>query len=606
MSQLKDLPESSPEITPEVLHLRDLLKAVREGRIRVPHFQRDFTWNRQQMQQLFDSILRQYPIGTLLLWESHRAPAKLSRLGPLLLPDSNRPSKLLLDGQQRLTTLAGVLLYDLLEHAEEESDPLRWLLYFDAAVSPTSNPFRYFSGLEADPVPDSAVRVSSLMDMNLLADWVLKLKEKLSEARSDSTTLERAKVKQWTDRARDAMNALNSYRIPVMTFYTDSLKLAVESFARLNKSGRLIGPDELVSALTYQEAEGDQEAFRLSTQLDGLLSDLSQQDFAEVGRVTLLRLVLVLANMDPYSTSWDALASDSLNENRTKLMESVQKARVGIAEATQFLKEEGIPNGRLLPYAMQLVGMAVFFGVRQSKEPLNSAQRKFLSRWLWVTSFTEGFGGLNPSRLTEQLVGLRDSLQNQPDPRLLPGVDLEAKAHPFPSRYDLRSARVRALLCVFLWQLRRQGCLDEAADCAQRIQKHGPEALARIVFGTRMTTEHRLLSSPANRLLILKDSPPRKAQRRWLLEMAPHHDKRPLLEGLGLTPELLSDLERPDDGGSFIQRRIKLLQGWEVEFMYEKGVNPPSETSEPVSSQLDAEDEAPLNDVLDPERPSPF
>ena len=59
--------EDAPEITPQVLHLRDLLKWVRQGRVGVPNFQRDFIWDRGRMLSLFDSIRKQYPIGTLLL-----------------------------------------------------------------------------------------------------------------------------------------------------------------------------------------------------------------------------------------------------------------------------------------------------------------------------------------------------------------------------------------------------------------------------------------------------------------------------------------------------------------------------------------------------------
>ena len=114
-------PEEAPEITPQVLHLRDLLKWVRQGRVRVPNFQRDFTWDRQRMIQLFDSIRKQYPIGTLLFWESTKPLPMYDRLGPLRLPESSGGKLLVLDGQQRLTTLAGVMLLDELERSDKET-----------------------------------------------------------------------------------------------------------------------------------------------------------------------------------------------------------------------------------------------------------------------------------------------------------------------------------------------------------------------------------------------------------------------------------------------------------------------------------------------------
>src|ERR1035438_3293014 len=118
--------EDAPEITPQVLHLRDLLKWVRQGRVRVPNFQRDFTWDRGRMLSLFDSIRKQYPIGTLLFWESSRPRPTTSHLGPLALPEFSGGKLLVMDGQQRLTTLAGVLLFDELPRsASEDRDPKR-------------------------------------------------------------------------------------------------------------------------------------------------------------------------------------------------------------------------------------------------------------------------------------------------------------------------------------------------------------------------------------------------------------------------------------------------------------------------------------------------
>ena len=107
--------EEAPEITPQVLHLRDLLKWVRQGRVRVPNFQRDFTWDRGRMLNLFDSIRKQYPIGTLLFWESAQQRPMLDNLGPLSLPPFPGGKLLILDGQQRLTTLAGILLLNEME-----------------------------------------------------------------------------------------------------------------------------------------------------------------------------------------------------------------------------------------------------------------------------------------------------------------------------------------------------------------------------------------------------------------------------------------------------------------------------------------------------------
>lgn len=106
-----DKEDETPEITPQVVHLIDLLKWAREGRLRVPKFQRDFVWRLQDIVDLFDSISKQYPIGTLFLWGADPMPEHRDHIGPLRLPDYKGQTWLVLDGQQRLTTLVGVLLF---------------------------------------------------------------------------------------------------------------------------------------------------------------------------------------------------------------------------------------------------------------------------------------------------------------------------------------------------------------------------------------------------------------------------------------------------------------------------------------------------------------
>ena len=54
-----------------------LMMQMREGLIRVPRFQRDFVWERKKIQELLDSIYKEYPIGTIFLWE---APSQYNHL----------------------------------------------------------------------------------------------------------------------------------------------------------------------------------------------------------------------------------------------------------------------------------------------------------------------------------------------------------------------------------------------------------------------------------------------------------------------------------------------------------------------------------------------
>lgn len=87
------------------MKIATILDHIDSGHIALPEFQRGFVWNRDQVRGLFDSLYRRHPVGGLLVWatESRTATHRGDR------PLAAGVIKLLLDGQQRMTTLYGVV-----------------------------------------------------------------------------------------------------------------------------------------------------------------------------------------------------------------------------------------------------------------------------------------------------------------------------------------------------------------------------------------------------------------------------------------------------------------------------------------------------------------
>jgi len=82
-----------------------ILASIDNGTFALPEFQRGYVWNREQVRGLFDSLYRRHPVGGLLVWstESKSAAARGDgHLAPGIV-------KLLLDGQQRITSIYGVV-----------------------------------------------------------------------------------------------------------------------------------------------------------------------------------------------------------------------------------------------------------------------------------------------------------------------------------------------------------------------------------------------------------------------------------------------------------------------------------------------------------------
>jgi len=86
----------------------------KDGGFWLPNIQRPFVWNEEQIERLFDSIMREYPISTLLVWKTKSKIRRRKfidnykrglKLTDFYMPEDAKTKMLVLDGQQRLQSL---------------------------------------------------------------------------------------------------------------------------------------------------------------------------------------------------------------------------------------------------------------------------------------------------------------------------------------------------------------------------------------------------------------------------------------------------------------------------------------------------------------------
>jgi Protein of unknown function DUF262 len=106
-----EVPPRDPQ--PSVDRIDELARRILTGDILLPKFQRSFVWDKKQIRDLLDSILKNYPIGSVLLWQSRQELISESTIAGLKanLPRHDYPVNYLLDGQQRLSTICGALYW---------------------------------------------------------------------------------------------------------------------------------------------------------------------------------------------------------------------------------------------------------------------------------------------------------------------------------------------------------------------------------------------------------------------------------------------------------------------------------------------------------------
>lgn len=88
--------------------VEELVSMIERGELRLPEMQRQYVWRSTRVRDLLDSLYRGYPSGAILLWETDEAVP----LQDFAVSQSTNPyqsTRLLLDGQQRLTSLSAVI-----------------------------------------------------------------------------------------------------------------------------------------------------------------------------------------------------------------------------------------------------------------------------------------------------------------------------------------------------------------------------------------------------------------------------------------------------------------------------------------------------------------
>ena len=222
------------------MRIQELLDDIRKQDIVLPEFQREYVWTREQAKQLVVSLFKQYPVGGLLLWKTDQPP-KLKNVDEL--PDKLGTIRVLLDGQQRLTTLHMLISGDIPAYyteAEIENDPRDLFFHLDTADFQYYQPSRMIGDLMwrrmIDCFADNSLNVMAIAD----------------QATEDPN--EKFEIAQ---RLNENLNRLRSIRdidLPEQVVpHHASLGDAIDIFDRVNSQGTKLTDAEL--ALTHVTGE---------------------------------------------------------------------------------------------------------------------------------------------------------------------------------------------------------------------------------------------------------------------------------------------------------------------------------------------------------------
>lgn len=391
--------------------VEDLVAKVLRGEVRIPVFQRGLKWDARNVVELFDSMYRGYPIGSLLL---RVAPGHAGqfRIGPLTIAGEESDRALwVIDGQQRLSSLAVGLGRDAeLPRTVPPADP--FVVYFD----PVDESFRAPRGDGA--LPSTWIPLPRLLDASDLSEWVFTSWKHAAEGSLRAVVFEAGK-------------RLREYKVPLYVIETPDEEVARQIFDRVNSAGKPLDRTEVWNALFGHKSDAPSTLGELAADLASLGMGAPDEESQILPSMVALRGLDVTRPFGEHA-----------RERPEAFANVMAEAAPVLRKVMGFLRAHAeIPHLRLLPYSAPLVVLARFFALHP--EPTDRTQR-LLVRWIWRTFFSPA---LDDRTLRRHGVAAITADEEASAQALLGLVSHEAPARfEVPDRFDARSAASRFVL----------------------------------------------------------------------------------------------------------------------------------------------------------------
>jgi len=241
------------------MKVSELIDGIRKRDAVLPEFQREYVWSKEQAKQLLVSLTRDYPVGSLLFWNTDEPP-ELKNIGQL--PEKLGALQVILDGQQRLTVLYMLITGEIPPYYTPQdirNDPRD--LYFDL----DTGDFQYYqaSRMKGNPL---WCRVVSCFKEDI---YIFKIAKQHAEDDSEAFELARRYNNNLT-----RLRGIKSMDLPVLPVPSQaSIDDAIDVFDRVNSQGTKLTDADL--ALTHVTGKWPQARRVMKAKLD----ELSEQSF---------------------------------------------------------------------------------------------------------------------------------------------------------------------------------------------------------------------------------------------------------------------------------------------------------------------------------------
>lgn len=469
--------------------LSDYLKWTTTGKIQLPDFQRGYKWEDERIRQLLITILRGHPLGVVMLLKSGNEQVRFKprAVEGVALPAKVEAESLLLDGQQRLTSLTQALAgTGAVATMDSRGKKLERRYYVHMATAL----------LGEDRIEEAVISVpgDGVIRTNFGKDIVLDLSDADKERNEGYFPLRLlfggAETMTWYFALDDNEKAsqfhaqivqpATTYNIPAIELDKSTSKAAVATvFEKVNTGGLALNVFELLTAVfagdkTYFDAHG--EDFRLNDDWQETHKGWADQPvLAGVENTDFLQAITMLATRKRHlaDTSGQPPAISAKREDVLKLaldeyLEWRQELREAFRWTAAFLADLHIFDTKFLPYPKQLVPLAAI-KVAIGKDADLIGVRERLVQWYWSGILGELYGSASETRFVRDLEAVPDWANGDDGaaaaPRSIQDASfVESRLHSLRTR---NAAAYRGVYALLLGNEARDWMEDKALDKVQ-------------------------------------------------------------------------------------------------------------------------------------------
>ncbi len=401
---------------------------LKKGTLKLPQFQRELVWTLKKSAALLDSILRGYPIGSIILWKTTERLVDIRDIGGIdYFPKAPKDTQIdyIIDGQQRITSLYAILEGITIEKGNKATDYSE--VYVDLEVDPETNDDKPIVVLENE-------------------------KEKKGESKEDTRYIKlhdllkgkRIVTKHYSEDKQDRIisygRKISHFPLPAIYLLEADIDVVVEAFTRLNTGGKPLGIFEIMVARTYDA----KRKFDLSKEYTALSKKLGDWKISDS---TVLQVVSALLEKNCSKKKVLLLEKDAFINKWDEAVDAIETT------IDFFKKNYQIPISKFLPYDGLIVLFAYYFFKKRNNKgkkvtaPIGKDADN-LKELFWRVSLGERYSSATETKITQDLKKI-DRILEGGRPKYEWEVDTSAKRIITDGYWTINKSFIKAILVIY-------------------------------------------------------------------------------------------------------------------------------------------------------------